>query len=399
MKFSIVIPTRSRAQLLRHALASALGQDFDDFEVVVSDNCSTDATAEVLRSAAHPRLRVVRPERPLSMVDHWEFALGQARGEWVLFLCDDDALLPQTLSVTDTLAREQPWLELVRYRSLTFTLEGVSAQGGNYIDLPGALASPAWPLAGCFVPSRECLQHSFRRLQRRMPSFLNSAARRSLLERVWSAHGRMFWNWAPDYSSGCLTLAHTERFADVGPLLLWGDNLLSYGTGSYRDPNYLRSFFAQFDDFDGQLPFSPYPGLLTVTNALFDTFCRMRDVLGPLGAGLEIDPLRFHRRLLKDVERYRKHGHPGYEAHIAELQGRVRRLRAGRALHPLALARSLASDATVAVERIRRSVGRRLPPHFKLVRRQFPDIAEAARALGRTAARPTSSTRWRTSIA
>ena len=69
-RFSVVIPTHSRADLLRHSLASALEQTFDDYEVIVSNNASTDHTEEVVAGFDDPRLRLVRTESLLSMVDH-----------------------------------------------------------------------------------------------------------------------------------------------------------------------------------------------------------------------------------------------------------------------------------------------------------------------------------------
>jgi glycosyltransferase involved in cell wall biosynthesis len=44
--FSIVMPTRDRAHLLKFALQSALSQTFDDYEILVSDNHSTDNVSE-----------------------------------------------------------------------------------------------------------------------------------------------------------------------------------------------------------------------------------------------------------------------------------------------------------------------------------------------------------------
>ena len=44
--FSIVIPTYNRSELVQGAVRSVLGQTFDDFEVVVSDNCSQDDTRD-----------------------------------------------------------------------------------------------------------------------------------------------------------------------------------------------------------------------------------------------------------------------------------------------------------------------------------------------------------------
>src|SRR5262245_3789097 len=95
--FSIVIPTRSRAHLLSHALQSALDQTFDDYEVVVSDNCSKDNTFQMVEALGNSRVRYVRPDRSLSMPDHWEFALDHAQGEYITYLCDDDAFSPTLL--------------------------------------------------------------------------------------------------------------------------------------------------------------------------------------------------------------------------------------------------------------------------------------------------------------
>src|SRR6185369_880714 len=50
--FSIVIPTYNRSELVHGAIRSVLGQTFDDFEVVVSDNCSTDDTQQVVERFA-----------------------------------------------------------------------------------------------------------------------------------------------------------------------------------------------------------------------------------------------------------------------------------------------------------------------------------------------------------
>ena len=97
---SIVIPTRNRAYLLQTAIQSALSQNFDDFEVVVSDNYSTDATFETVNKFNDPRLRYVKTSKAMHMPDSWEFALEQARGEYITFLSDDDAIHPNLLKIS-----------------------------------------------------------------------------------------------------------------------------------------------------------------------------------------------------------------------------------------------------------------------------------------------------------
>lgn len=102
-RFSIVVPTRNRPETLRHSLATCLDQDFDDYEILVSDNSDPAAAAqvaEIVAVAASSRIRYLPPERPLAMSANWERGLSQVRGEYVTVLGDDDGLMPYAPMVT-----------------------------------------------------------------------------------------------------------------------------------------------------------------------------------------------------------------------------------------------------------------------------------------------------------
>ena len=71
---SVVIPTRNRAHLLRYALQSVVTQDWDDFEIIVSDNDSSDNTRQVVERYADKRIRYVRTDKYLYLYDHCIFA-------------------------------------------------------------------------------------------------------------------------------------------------------------------------------------------------------------------------------------------------------------------------------------------------------------------------------------
>lgn len=76
--FAIVIPTRNRAGLLLYALRSALAQTWHDYEILVNDNDSIDATAAVVREVGGDRVRYVRTPASLSKPDKREFALAES---------------------------------------------------------------------------------------------------------------------------------------------------------------------------------------------------------------------------------------------------------------------------------------------------------------------------------
>lgn len=96
-RFSIVIPTYNREDLVGYTIQSVLNQTFGDFEIIVCDNCSTDDTAKVVRQYSDARVKYVRTPRHMVIADNWEFARSHAGGDLIIMLGDDDALLGSAL--------------------------------------------------------------------------------------------------------------------------------------------------------------------------------------------------------------------------------------------------------------------------------------------------------------
>ncbi len=105
---TVVIPTHNRAHLVGRAITSALAQTLADFEVIVVDDGSTDETAEVVRSLADPRLRLVQLSRKAGDCRARNAGIQGALGELVAFLDDDDEWLPQKLARQVARLRAEP---------------------------------------------------------------------------------------------------------------------------------------------------------------------------------------------------------------------------------------------------------------------------------------------------
>ena len=58
LKFSILIPTYNGAEYLGETLRSILSQSFQNFEIIIQDDASTDETIEVIRSLDDPRIKI-----------------------------------------------------------------------------------------------------------------------------------------------------------------------------------------------------------------------------------------------------------------------------------------------------------------------------------------------------
>jgi glycosyltransferase involved in cell wall biosynthesis len=91
--FSVIVPTRDRADVLGRALRSVLAQTFPDFEVVVVDDGSGDGTREVVDALGDPRVRYVyRDHAGVSAARN--VGAAQATGRYLTFLDSDDEALP-----------------------------------------------------------------------------------------------------------------------------------------------------------------------------------------------------------------------------------------------------------------------------------------------------------------
>lgn len=92
---SILIPTYNYARYLPEAIESVLAQDFTDFELIVADDCSTDNTEAVCREYERKdsRIRFVRHEKNLGMVENWNWCLQQAGGRYIKYMLADDKFL------------------------------------------------------------------------------------------------------------------------------------------------------------------------------------------------------------------------------------------------------------------------------------------------------------------
>lgn len=97
---SVALPVYNGADYLAEAIETVLAQDFPAFELVVSDNCSTDRTPEILRAYADrdPRVRVHRSETFLAQAENVNRAASLCSAEFVKFMCHDDHLRPDCLS-------------------------------------------------------------------------------------------------------------------------------------------------------------------------------------------------------------------------------------------------------------------------------------------------------------
>ncbi|MGA7953343.1 MAG: glycosyltransferase family A protein [Gloeobacterales cyanobacterium] len=104
---SIIIPTYNAGQYIEEALASVFAQSFQDFEVIIIDDGSTDDTAQKVKALNDPRILYVYKENqgPAAARNH---GLNLVRGEYIAFLDVDDLWQPHKLEMHLNLMRKSP---------------------------------------------------------------------------------------------------------------------------------------------------------------------------------------------------------------------------------------------------------------------------------------------------
>lgn len=132
-KVSVCIPAY-RATYLRRTIDSVLAQTYQDFELVVADDCPTNDVAETVATYNDLRLSYHRNDHNLGMMANWNHCLELAQGEYIAILHDDDAWLPRFLERQVAMLDTHPRVGLAY--TATYIIDGDDRRIGLYQPYP-----------------------------------------------------------------------------------------------------------------------------------------------------------------------------------------------------------------------------------------------------------------------
>lgn len=158
---TIIIPLYNKETSIANALRGVLVQTYQDFEVVVVDDGSTDGSAAVIETFTDPRIRLVRQENA-GVSAARNRGIEEAKGEYVAFLDADDVWMPGFLSEIVALQREFPQCR-AQATNYVFNSNGVKSptilrripfrgERGvlvNYFEVASCSHPPVWTSAVC----------------------------------------------------------------------------------------------------------------------------------------------------------------------------------------------------------------------------------------------------------
>ena len=301
---SIAIPTRNRAELLRHTLEALRRQSFGDFEVVVSDDHSSDHTVKVVREMNDPRFRLVQSPGRLNVSAHFDFAASHCQGEYLKFMPDRLVLLPFALEILSQViqATGHP---LIGWHSDRYDDAEDDNRMLNVHYRSGRLLE---------IPSRSLLAY-FYNLQENSLGFplatpSSSLVSRELAQRVRQrCGGRLMPPFIGDitYPLACLALTPSFLYLDLSLMVAFGHQ---HSIGHNMVQRGREAFQAIVGDEPGALQRVPCRGLFLNTNLVADDLLRMQEILPAELAGLRLNQALYFVALYRQLERLAAAGVP-----------------------------------------------------------------------------------------
>ena len=128
------MPTYNGAAFIEEALHSILNQTYQDFELLVVDDGSTDATLDIVQSFSDPRIQLYRNPERLGIPGNWNRCLFLAQGEFVCLFHQDDVMLPENLERKVQLLSADPTLGFVHSAVETLVDESAPSSFADWIE-------------------------------------------------------------------------------------------------------------------------------------------------------------------------------------------------------------------------------------------------------------------------
>jgi glycosyltransferase involved in cell wall biosynthesis len=107
-KYSIILPVRNGGEYVKQCVNSILSQTIPEFDLLVLDNCSTDGSAEWIKSLNDHRIKLFPASHPLTIEENWARIKDVQKNEFITLIGHDDLLHPGYLKTMDALIKKHP---------------------------------------------------------------------------------------------------------------------------------------------------------------------------------------------------------------------------------------------------------------------------------------------------
>lgn len=275
-KFTVIIPQKDRAEYIGATLRTCMIQDYPNFEIIVSDDCSKDNSVEVIANLAakDPRIKLFAHKHHLGMRDNFEFALNQVSPGYVIALGGDDGLTPGCIwrmyeIIQDTKAQLLTWTPAV------FAYPTAYSNGHSILSIRRKKDTGVKMLKSKDFLTKISKTFAYQ-IDECPMLYMKGVASTELVNRVKkrTKDGNFYYCPTPDGFSGVVLAGEVEEYAfTYEPLSIGGTTSKSQGQNYRRTDNNSKKEAQQFFNdnirrtMHSELASQPYSPLVTLMTA------------------------------------------------------------------------------------------------------------------------------------
>ncbi len=301
LDFSIILPVRNTATYLKETVTSCLNQDYAGrYEILISDNSTAgDAVYRVVSSINSDVIRYIKTPCDLSLNESFEFAYLNARGNRLISIGADDALMPDALSILDNASKAYPDESVIFWKNATYLWNGFDKVHSNKLTYETNDPISRNPV---YIGTKELILAASQREKNvlEIPClYLQTCVKRELIWEIIDKTGKFEDGYSQDVYTGFLVLHMREKVLYLPyPVAISGNSTASIGYNAQLTPRTYDAVAKRKQDEAARK-----------ANAnLFNVKCRQLMTFGsPFGDYMLMygEFLKVNRYLLDGVNRYR----------------------------------------------------------------------------------------------
>lgn len=307
--FTVIIPQKNRAEYLIHTLKTCMIQDYPNFEIIVSDDCSDDDSVDVVKELQKqdPRIKLIANDHHVGMRDNFEIALAAVKPGYVIALGGDDGLVAGSIWRMYEIIKATG-KGLICWRPAYYTYPDEVNSHGRFMLKRGKRDGYKFIKSNDFLNK---IAHTFHYQTEECPMFyMTGVASTELIDRVKSrSKDNCFYHCpTPDGFSGVVLAGEVEEYVfSYEPLSIVGTTTKSQGKNYMRSDEKSKKEAQEFFkdniriSMHKELASQPYSPLQTLMTA--DYLLTAKDLPGWPGKFDNIDFSELLRATFKKLEK------------------------------------------------------------------------------------------------
>lgn len=295
--FSIVIPTRNRADTLKYTIKTILNQDFQDYEIIICNNNSVDDTEEIVKKFLDKRIKYLKSNIDLSMSDNWELAYSKVTGQYVTYLADNDGFINGSLSFMYKLLSLNNYPNIIRWEKNLYNWPCMDSVNKNtlYINL-----EKKFEIYDSNTIINEIIQG--KRKFQDLPMIYNSFIKNNLINQFKLKTHRLFHSVSPDVATGFSFSMLEKNYLSLSYGITCGANSAKsngYNCMRNKDNNISKDFKNLMNtskiNFHSNIPF-----VKSTIAAIVESFLKVKEALKY--NKIDLDFKNIYLKIIKEVK-------------------------------------------------------------------------------------------------